>query len=143
MLIKLLPTQIEPYWELIKYAGIQADGVKEGAIPEYCIDLLLGLLNGRIECILSVDKESRVQRILLISFYFDIVNQKKQMIFRAAFAFVRCPADVWDEEARIIFQYAKKRGCEMAFFTTSNKMIEKLAERYGMQECSKSYSIHL
>lgn len=142
MIVKLLPTQIKDHWESIKFSAVKADLVKDKDVPEYSVNLLLDLLNDKAQCIMSVE-DGKIQRILIVSFMYDIVRKTKSMVFRTMYSFTLASPEQWVEESTAVYQYAKKMNCNEICMTTANHRIEQLAESYGMGVRSKNYSIIL
>ncbi len=143
MLIKLLPNQIPKNWELIKYAAVTADEVEEKDIGAYSIDLLFRLLNSKALCILSVSKERKVQRVLIVSFEYNTVTRTKSLFFNTLYGILPVEKAEWLEETAQICDFAKKEGCAKILHTTKNSVIMDYAEKYGFSECSKNYSIEI
>jgi hypothetical protein len=143
MLYKLQNVQIPKYWEIIKFAAVNADEIKYADVPDYCVRLLLDLLNTKVECILSLDKDKNIQRVLLVSMIEDEVTKDKKLMLRNIYSFVKSPPNVWKEETGVVFEWAKKTGCTKVFLTTANRAVAGLANLYGMSEASKNFNIDL
>jgi hypothetical protein len=142
MIVKLASTQIKDHWESIKFSAVKADMVQEKDVPDYSLNLLLDLLNAKAQCIMSIE-DGKILRILIISFMYDVISKKKSMVFRTMYSFTLGTEESWVRESTAVYQYAKKMNCTEICMTTMNPRIVQLAERYGMSEISKNYSVNI
>ena len=142
MIIKIPTIQIEKFWEVIKFASIKADGIKEENISSYSINLLYDLLNEKSLCLISFNKEMAVQRILIVSFVFSKETNAKGMFFNILYGFETGTAEEWAEESQQIYNFAKKENCSFISMTTNNPQVKILAERYGFGIVSENYQIN-
>lgn len=143
MLIKLQATQIPAYWEIIKFAAVTVNNVEEKNLERYLIKLLVDLLNGKLQCLVSTNDNRDIYKIMLIGIAFDEILEEKVMIIEMAYGFKKLSLEVWKEEARQVFQYAKNCGCKSLTVTTSNNLITDIALKLGLVEISKNYKINL
>lgn len=143
MIIRLRPTQINPYWEIIKFAAITSNNVEEKNISKFSINLLLDLLNNKVHCLVSVNDERKIDKILLVSFMYNEIMDEKYMKFQAFYAFITTPPEEWKVYGSKILEYAKKEKCNSIYMTTKSPKIIELVERFGLTESSKNYSIDL
>ena len=143
MIIKLTSLDIPKHWEVIKYSAVKADMVKEENISAYSINLLFDLLNEKAICLISLNEERVIQRVLIISFFYNEVQKQKGMFFRTLFSFSSGSALAWSEESQQIYNFAIKEECKIIKVTTGNPAINDLAQKYGFIEESKNYTIVL
>lgn len=142
MIIKLLPTQIEPYWETIKFGAIKADQVPENLTQDYCLDLLLDLLNSNLICLVSVNDNREIQRMLIVGFK-ETLTGVKIMIFKTLYGFIHGGESDWLEDSGKIYDWAKKENCSYIQTTTANTQIMSLAERFGFKQVGINYEFAL
>lgn len=143
MLIKLQPTQIQHYWESIKFSAIKADMIEEKDILPYSVQLLLDLLNGNVQCIMAINEKNEIKQILLIEFIYNEIYKKKYMVFKTLYSFTHNTDQDWVESADKVYRYAKKEKCNAILMTSANPLAIKVAEICNMKEQSKNYILNL
>jgi len=143
MVIKLQPVQIPPYWESIKLAAIKANEVRDENVQEYSIRLLLNLLNSNLQCLVSVDHDKNIQKITIIGIYYDEILKEKFMSIESIYGFQKMAHEEWLKESKILYRYAQDEKCTSVRMCTNNSIIVELANRYGMAEVSRNYTINL
>lgn len=143
MLLRIRPIQVKDYWEQIKFAAVKADMVSEGDMLEYCTNLLLDLLNDKVQCIISVGDDRKVNRILLITVMYNEVRKIKIFVLKCLYSFKPSDLNGWLEEFEMVKKYAKKMDCQCIDMTTPSPVVSKLAERVGLERVSSRYSISI
>jgi hypothetical protein len=142
MIIKLLPTQIEPYWEAIKFGAVKADQVPESLIQEYCNELLLDLLNSNLICLISINEKREIQRFLIVGFKKTFAGTKI-MVFKTLYGYVHGEEEDWIEDSSKVYEWAKAEGCKFIQTSTANSQVMTLAERLGFKRISVNYELAL
>ena len=143
MILKIPALQIPQYWELIKFAGVKAEGIKDKNIRTYAIDLLFNLLDGTDQVILSFNEDKSLNRVLIYSFYLDPILDEKVMFFKALYSFNHASDDNWQEESLLIYAFAKKEECKVIKMQLRNANLIKIVKDIGGIEDSVNYSINL
>jgi len=143
MIIKLQPVQIPPYWESIKLAAITANEIRDENTQEYSIKLLLNLLNSNLQCLVSIDEGRNIQKITLIGIYYDDILKEKFMVIEGIYGFQKMAPEEWLKESKILYRYAQDEKCTSVRMCTNNSIVVELANRYGMAEVSRNYTVDL
>ena len=143
MIFKLPLSQIAHYWPAIKFAAVQAEGVKEENIPAFSIDLLFNILKEEVLCLISINEQREIQRLLICTILFDSVLQSKVLFFRTLYGFEKGTPDEWAKESMQVYNFAKKENCSVITMTTSNPRIVELAKQYGFSQTSNNFVIKI
>lgn len=110
MLIQLFPGQVPKFWEVIKFAAIQSDGVKEKDIEVYSYNLLNDLLSSKKQCFI-VQQENQISVVILTEFRYDISLNKKYFYFNNLYAFAKNDISFWQIVLSDLHKIAKKNDC--------------------------------
>jgi len=143
MILKIPALQIPNYWELIKFAGVKADGIADKDISRYAIELLLKLLDGTYGALLSFNKDKSLNRVLIYEFYQDKITDEKVVQFKIMYSFNHASKENWDEESVLVYEFAKTNNCDLVRATIRSDQLMDITDQLGGTVESKNYYIKL
>lgn len=143
MIIKLIPSQIPAYWDIIKHAALNADAVPEKAMGGYCINLLLDLLSSKAICLVSANNEKAIQRILIVGFEQDGLFGTKTMVFRVLYGFDSGTEQDWIEDSSKVYEWAVYENCDLIKAFSKSERVFDLAKTYGFKKAGETYVLPL
>jgi len=132
MLLKLLPTQISRYWDLVKIAV--HGSLPPGTItPEREHFLLQSLMEGKgqVWVVPGDSTGSRVRAMLITTDYTDDITQTKDFLVYATYSFIPVPDEIWKRVEEDLQKIAKAAGCDRIVAFTDEPRVIELMELFG------------
>ncbi len=131
-LVKLLPDQITRNWDTIGYAieiSLPPTAVKS---DETMNNILMALLDGRIDCWISLNEDGRIGGVIsTVVMYDDIVGVKNLLIY-SLFAFEWADENAWLDGLEALKKYAIGKGCSrITGYTEFDSIIERVKSMGG------------
>lgn len=139
MTVKLLPTQIPEYWEIIKFATTTADEVDEKDLQAYLIELLHALLSNKAQCWFNIDKNRKVKSVLITRIVIDKITSDKQLLLQSFYPFQMTSIELFKEIQSLMVRFAKKEQCVQIILSSPDEEACKIAESLGYRETSKNF----
>lgn len=138
-MIKLLPTQIPQFWELIKFVIVNLAEVANPELPIYLNKVLFLLLNGKGQCWIKFDNDHIVTNVHLTKFVMNTLTGEKSLELCGTYAFKFTENAIWNEMLNIIYDFAKKENCSIIYGESKNKRILDMVYNYGFKEKSINF----
>lgn len=143
MFIRLTPDQIPRLWEIIKYAIVHVDDVKEENRPSYLYRLLHKLLSSKAQCFLDLDDERIVNTVFITQLIIDDTTGEKYLFMRNMYSFKYADDGVRKKQADIFKRFARKEQCSYISLKSPNKRIWRLAEMNEFREKARIFEFRL
>jgi hypothetical protein len=138
MISKIMPSQIDSVWNVIKYAACKADEVDEKDTRQYNLNLLYDLLNEKVICYLS-HYDGKVHRVGLFSFVQNPITNENGIYFKCLYSFVHGDLDVFREELKILWKSFKDKNYKYISTTTNNERVIELCKQFDFSKISTNY----
>lgn len=140
---RLLPTQVVPFWDAIKYACAQADEIKKEDAGNYFNELLQALLSEKAQCFIVLDNEKRLHSIAVTRIVTDKVQFQKELYIQCLYSM-----SAWDDESTrryfyFVSQFAAQEGCKAVTFSSRNPRIWDIARITGCTERHRTFVYNL
>lgn len=143
MITKLLASQIPTFWENIKFAAVQVDGVKKEDQRQYLNELLHALLNEKAQCWVRTDDQKSLDALLITRILLDKITGRKYILFQCLYSFKVVASEVWDVEFEFVKQFALNEQCSYILFNSTNRKIWEIAECVGFKEKYRTFVFDL
>lgn len=134
MAVRVLPHRIPIIWEAIKFAAVEADGIREKDIPVYLTNLLHSLLSDRAQCFVNIDDEGKLESLAITRILVDEVTGEKSLAVNALYGFIKVSMDKWQAGIDLIRDYAKKNGCKKVLACSNNAKVFEIVENIGFKD---------
>jgi len=132
MLVKLLPDQIAKNWETISYAIEQALPPVAGESDEKMNNVLMALLDGRMDCWVSYkngDDGMTMDAVVSTTMLDDGITGARNFLLYSIFTFDWADDNTWKEGFEALAKYAKSKGCsKIVGYTSFDSMIDRAKE---------------
>jgi len=140
---RLLPVQIVPFWNAIKYACVQADEVKKEDLGNYFNELLQALLSEKAQCFIVLDDQRILHSIAITRIITDKVQFRKELYIQCLYSM-----SAWDDESTrkyfsFVAQFAAQEECKAVTFSSRNSRIWEIARVTGCVERHRTFAYNL
>jgi hypothetical protein len=133
MLLKMLPTQVSRYWEVI------LEGIKGGLPPDTFSSiaeenrLLKAITDGSMDVWLVVDTAAakKVRALVVTTVVSDEVTRTRDLLLYCTFAFVPVRDEVWLEIDKDLVKVAHTNKCDRMVAYTKEDRVIKLMQACG------------
>lgn len=142
MLVQLQSVQIPSFWEVIKFAALQSDKVKEEYQEPYCISLLQDLLSGKKLCFIGQDK-GEIGFVFIITFQINLMTGIKCLNLDNLYSFKHQSDENWMEARSDMLKVAVKAECKAVTAESNNVKMSRIADLVGMKEITRKYIYYL
>jgi len=142
MLIQIHGNQVPQFWEVIKFAAIQSDDIKEEYQKVYLQNLLYDLLSGKKYCFFS-KKENQISFIVIISFSFLEQEQIKYLCFNNIYSFFTQEDSVWQGVFVALSKIATEAECKAIIGNSNNERVHEICLSVGARCSSHTYEYYL
>jgi hypothetical protein len=138
-MIRLLPSQIAPYWQHIRFVALAVNPqlLKEEDIGEYCRNLLVSLLAGKTQAWLAV-KDGRIQGMTITRIMND-VGGMPNLLVDALYGFE--PIEDKEKHLESMKRFARNIGCKGVIGYPMNQMAANGCKNAGMIKVADIYYI--
>lgn len=130
MLTKLTYEQVSQFWDIIKYAVENSLPPIVGEHPDKMSRILSAALCGRLE-VWALHKDRRFEGIMVTKFIYDDASDTKNLLIYCVYGYRPVTGREWLEAAKVLFKYAKSKGCIQVIGYTNVQHIIKLAKTVG------------
>lgn len=142
-IFRLLPTQIVPFWDAIKFACEKADEVKKEEMPNYFNELLQSLLSDKAQVFIVLDSKRILHSIAITRINFNKVQQRKELLIQCLYSMTTMDDASVVGYFSFIAEFAKQEGCEMILYNSRNPRIWQIAAVLGCTELSRTFAFNL
>ncbi len=143
MRIKLIPSQIPQFWEVIKYASRKTRGTQSENQSSYFTSLLEDLLTEHAQCFVRLGEERKLEAILITKVSIDQTSMKKSLFIDCLYSFRPVSETVWKTDLEFVKQFAIKQKC---ISITTQSMIPRVFELVlglGFKEGLRIFELNL
>jgi len=133
MIIKLLPDQVMNYWPMIK-GGIEASlPPVTGDSKEKMNNILIELLDGRLDCWIAFRKDIEVDvvAIIITSISYDSRGDTSSLLLYCVYALKQTEGQDWVEGYEALSKYARANNCSRMVAYSNDEKILKIVEKFG------------
>lgn len=135
MLIKLEPTQISGYWDVIKPAILGCLPPYALAKPEQQTRLLEALLSGKLVAWAGIaipeGKKPVLHTLITTAIEIDAISGTKNLLIYSVFGYEFNEKEFWLACFKVLAEYAKLQGCDRITGFSSVDRILDLAKSFG------------
>jgi len=142
MLIQILPIQIPKVWEVIKFAAVKSDNVKDKQVEVYANNLLHDLLAGKKHCYV-VKKENQITFVALLEFRVDSTMDKKFIYFSNLYSFSPNNFLFWQSIIESLEIIAKNNDCSFLTGDVGNPQMWEILNKINVPCVSRKYTYSL
>ncbi len=143
MVYKLFAPQIPMYWEMIKYAAVNAEGIEEENQQRYLNDLYFNLLNGTYQCLVFYNDKEEIVRMCIFYMEYNEIIKKKFFHLKIGYGFQSGSIEEWAESLNELKKLAESLGCQILTGTTANEKLISLAKKIGWKVSTQTFEIVL
>lgn len=144
MMIKLLTTQIDKYWELIKFTIANVDDVEKAHLPAYLNSILHDLLSDKAQCFFRIDPETRkVYTVVITRIEEDPISKVKKFIMQSVYSFRVANIDIREMERDFLKDFARERGCSYVVFKSPYRIAWELGKSMGFKEIHRTFMLKI
>jgi hypothetical protein len=141
--IKLLPSQIPIYWEVIKYIIVTVDEVDEKNLQPYLNELLHALLNEKAQCFVELSESRNIIGVCITKFMVDKVTGEKYLYIQNAYSFRSADNESRKKSIDFLKDFARKEHCTYMTFQSRNRRVWEIGEISGFKEKARIYEFRL
>jgi hypothetical protein len=139
--IKLLPSQVGQYWEVIKYITVTVDEVDEKNLQPYLNELLHALLNEKAQCFIELSESRNIVGVCITRFMMNKITGEKYLYVQNAYSFRAADNESRKESVEFLKKFAQKEHCAYIEFRSRNKRIWEIGEMSGFKEKARIYEL--
>ena len=139
MLVKLLPTRIPAFWEVIKSAAVQADSIKEKDSQIYLNNLLNSLLNDKSQCFVRLDGERKLLALMVTKIETSKITGENILSIQSVYSWTQVDSKTWMEDLQFTKKFAKHENCKQIVFESNNSKIWEIAKAVGFKEKTRYF----
>jgi hypothetical protein len=136
---RLLPLQIPQFWEAIKFACENADGVKKEYMQQYFNELLQALLSDKAQCFIVLDEKRVLHSIAVTRVIIDKFFARKDLHIQCLYSLSKMPDEALMEYFNFISSYAKQEECKAVTYNSANPRIWEIAGAVSSIEQYRSF----
>lgn len=142
MLIKLLPDQIVPVWDVIKYAAKKSIMVDREDERKYYLSLLVRLLNSQTQCIMDidVDNDRNIIFVATVSSRMDRFSGETTLAIECVYSFTHASDEVWKYRFDYFSKLARAMKCQNLSIGTGNDTMANIVINNGFVRLETEYS---
>jgi hypothetical protein len=135
VLNKLLPNQVQDYWDVIKYAIEQSLPPIVGGHPDRMNRILAAALADKVDIWLSyvrdLEGNAKFEGVALTKLLYDEVSDTKNLLIYCIYGYEVVDKGSWIEGLSGLVKYAKSKDCSFITAYTEFPNIISLAKRLG------------
>lgn len=139
MAIRLSGKDIVDLWEAIKFACDQADTIGQNR-QKYFNTLLCDLLNSKAQCFVRIDKDRKLETIIITKVLIDPAYDEKVLHIQCLYSWTIKNNSVWKEDLDTIKTYAREKECKYISAAVRSARASELATSLGMIETIRTFS---
>lgn len=136
--IKLTSPEIVSYWNIIKFASYEVNGVGEEDAPKAGVALAENLLNGKCQCWFVISEERAIKTVLLTHIIKDDLGFARLMV-AVQYGYLKTTTEERTVGINALIEFAKNIGCKSVIGYTDNPMAMKVMESVGMVDRYRLY----
>lgn len=135
MLLRLLPEQVNKYWDLFKIAILETVPPIPNESPETLNNMLTALLAGSAQAWVSfrmIDKVNVVHGFIVTSMVYDIVTNTRTLYIQTIYVAESDSIEQdWIEGMTALRKFAIKNNCNRVIGHTKNTRMIEFAKKFG------------
>lgn len=140
---KLLPQQIVPFWEAIKFTCAKADEVRTEEFEPYMNSLLHDLLSSKAQCFVRMDEDRRLVALCVTRIAVGRYSTAKLLDIITFYSWKAQPVEVVNRDLEFIRQFAEAEKCTAITFSSSNSRVWDITKDFGFTEVTRTFSFVL
>lgn len=141
MIVKLTPTQIPQFWEVIKF--VIAKLVKVDDYQSIFNYALYKLLNDKAQCWVRLNKDRKVIAVIVTEIQVNKITGYKQLYGSLLYSWRPTGNDEWVEDFNFIVKFATKEQCKQIVCETAVERAGQLYKLYGFKESLTTYTLKI
>ena len=142
-MIRLLPNQIAipKIWDIIKFVSTETNEIQEKDIQRYYNDLLIKLLNNKMQCFVCLSEQRKIKTIILTEMQADNIRQIKLLSVKCIYTFEVMTDNNRHDIFKSIHEFAKKTGCSIISLAAGNKQMCDFAKGRNFRETKRIFEV--
>jgi hypothetical protein len=141
MLLRLIPTEITKYWQIIEAATKESMTKELIDTQEKSNNILRALLIGKLTCWFWKE-ETKIKGVMITSLQKDDILLRNNLLIYSVYTKISQAKD-WIEGFEAILKYARGNSCCKVIFYTKNEKFIRIAKHLGMTETYKMCEIDI
>lgn len=146
MIIRIQAEQVPDFWEMIKYACVNAQHVREEDTKRFLNNLLVDLLAGDSQCFLGFERNDGVDSVTMISVTHaiaDFITKKRVLYIDCLYSFEQQKSGSLEEMMELMKKLCKKLECNKIVIYSANPTIFNVVNSLGFKESFREYSLEV
>ena len=139
MIIKLTPSQVPTYWEIIKYSLVHGDLVKDDNRQVVLNETLHALLNEKAQCFFRLAEDRQVIAAMLTRLQISKASDEKYLFIQCIFSFRKVKNMEWQEDWNYLNQFAINEECKYIKAESANPEIFKILNSIAFKESFRTF----
>ena len=140
MIIHLSKDNIVQYWDLIKFGALKVNQTEQP--EEFSRNLLINLLSEKTQCWLAISEDRKIKAMSLTRIFRD-VGDAPHLFVETVFGFEPTTVEEKHDWLESLKTFAKNIGCKSVTTLTSNDLASNAAEKSGLKQTHKVYSVQI
>lgn len=134
MVIRLTPTQVPQHWDVIKYAAVHAERIREKDRPMYLTRLLHALLSGTAQCFFRINEDRELLAVEITRIMVDEITGEKSLFLNCLFSFKAVSEEQWKSDMEVIKDFAKVEDCKKITTYSTHPRVFEIVDSLGFEE---------
>ena len=144
MIIKLIPSQVAEYWELIKFSLVKGDLIGEDHRQVVLNETLQALLSEKAQCFMRLNSETRkVMAVMITRIKVSDRAQEKFLYIQCIFSYQVVKNLEWQEDWNFVSAFARNEDCKYLLADSENPKIHQIMGDLGAQEIFRTFQYSL
>lgn len=139
MIFRMLSNQVPEYWDVIKFATVTVDEVREKDVQKYLLELLHSLLSNNSQCWIRVDDNKKIIALLITRIIKNKITKDKSLYLQCVFSYEDVSSNIWKSDFSLLINFAKQEDCENITFESRHSRIWELAKSFKCKEIHRSF----
>jgi len=142
MIVRLISLQIGQFWDVIKYSLQQVEriGIDDSEIRFN--ELLAALLSDKAQCFLKY-KDDRISMIMITEIFEERNLNLRSLKIRSLYSFALTNNDEWEEDFKIIRDFALGEKCTQILLDTGSGRVEEIVRGVGFKKLHTTMGLQL
>lgn len=140
--LRVQPMRIPQLWDAIKFVAINADGVPEKERKSYLSNLLIGLLNGKIQCFVRMDDNRMLMAMALTKIIAESDGTKSLFII-SLYSFQKVADEQWISDMAMLEDFGRQSGCKRVLTNSVGERAFYLDQTVGFTELYRCFAKEL
>jgi hypothetical protein len=143
MIIKLLPTQIPEFWELIKYAIAKVYELEDKDYQSNFNSILFKLLNDKAQCWIRVTEGRKLIALMITEIQVDRISGDKYLVPDVLYSWRVSDDNQWIGDFEFIKEFAVKEGCKRIIVESKNPRMWQIFNLLDFKDSFRRFTLEV